>query len=433
VDNPADLPGGLVASLREHAIPLAAVEPGYGFSDLHWLKALVGDARVVALGEATHGTREFFRCRHRMVEFLVSEMGFTTVAIEAPWPESRAVDDYVLHGTGDPAAALAEMYFWTCNTEEVVDLVEWMWRYNAAPSHQRKLRFAGIDTQFTAGATADLVRYLEIVDPAYAAELGPRLTPLRAVYLVYQSLPVPTADALSAAVSEVNARLQANGSAYVARSSASAWRQACRCARVLSLADGQRRAGADNPSRFTLRDRSMAESIGWLLDEGGPRSRVVVWAHNGHVARDATGLFDGEGVETTGMNLPRRADPGAVVIGFAFGSGAFQAMVEERPGVYDLRDVVVGPPPAGSLDAALAEVGLPAFALDLRRMEGDVAAWFHAPRITREVGALYESEAAMLRSVVPAASYDALIFLDRTTRARPTATARRHVELDDSR
>lgn len=427
MDNPADLPEGLVASLREHAIPLAAVDPGHGFTDLQWLKALVGDARVVALGEATHGTREFFRCRQRMVEFLVSELGFTTVAIEAPWPESRAVNDYVLHGTGDPAAALAEMYFWTCNTEEVVDLVEWMWHYNAAPHHEQTLTFAGIDTQFTAGATAELLRYLERVDPAYAADVGPRLTALSEV----QPPPASTADVRSGTVSEVSARLQANGHAYVARSSASAWRQACRCARVLRLADDQRRTGDDNLLRFTLRDRSMAESVGWLLEEGGPRAKVVVWAHNGHVAQDSAGLFDDGGVETLGMNLVRTVDPGAISIGFFFGEGAFQAMVEERPGIYDLREVVVGPPPAGSLDAALAQVGLPAFALELNQLEDDVAAWFHAPRITREVGALFEGEEAMPRSVVPAASYAAVVFVARTTRARPTPTARRRVELDD--
>jgi hypothetical protein len=72
------------------------------------------------MGEATHGSREFFQMKHRMLEFLAEKMGFTVFAIEANWPESLAVNDFVLNGEGDPAVALAGMYFWTWNTEEVL-------------------------------------------------------------------------------------------------------------------------------------------------------------------------------------------------------------------------------------------------------------------------------------------------------------------------
>ena len=428
MDQPADRAESLTASLRRRAIPLGTVEPGSGFADLQPLKALVGDARVVALGEATHGTREFFRCRHRLVEFLVAELGFTTVAIEAAWAESRAVNDYVLQGTGDPATALAGMYFWTCNTEEVVDLVAWMRRYNADPVHEPKLTFAGIDAQFTPAATREVLGYLGRVDPGYAAEVGPILAPLHEVYLDYQTLPPAEVDALSRTLVGVAARLRAEARRYVVRSSAEAWRLACRHARVLVLADGQRRAG-DDARRYTLRDRAMAEGVDWLLAAGGPHAKVVVWAHNAHVARDPTGLFGGA-VETMGMRLARTHGLDLVVVGFAFGEGAFQAMVAERPGAYALREVAVGPSPAGSLDAALADVALPAFALDLRGLDGEAARWFGAPRVTRETGAVYEGEEAMRLTIVPAARCDALVFVARTTRARPTPTAPRRVVVD---
>lgn len=87
---------------------------------------MIDGARIVALGEATHGTREFFKLKHRLVEFLVAEHGFTTFAIEANWPECEAAIEYVMNGVGDPAVALAGLHFWTWDTEEVLALIEWM-------------------------------------------------------------------------------------------------------------------------------------------------------------------------------------------------------------------------------------------------------------------------------------------------------------------
>lgn len=132
------------AWIREHAIPLATVEAGHGFADLQPLRGLVGDARIVALGEATHGTREFFQLKHRILEFLVSELGFDVFAIEATLPEAMDVNRYVLTGEGDPERALAGMYFWTWDTEEVLALIRWMRRYNEDPGHRRKVEFYGV-------------------------------------------------------------------------------------------------------------------------------------------------------------------------------------------------------------------------------------------------------------------------------------------------
>ena len=92
---------------RSNAIPLASVEAGHGFIDLEPLRAIIGDARIVSLGEATHGTREFFQLKHRLLEYCVSELGFTIFGIEASYPECLRINDYVLHGTGNPLDALA--------------------------------------------------------------------------------------------------------------------------------------------------------------------------------------------------------------------------------------------------------------------------------------------------------------------------------------
>ena len=98
---PGPAPREVVDWMRAHAVPLATAEAGHGFADLAPLKQIIGDARIVSVGEATHGTREFFQLKHRLFEYLATELGFTIFAIEANWPESLAIDEYVQTGKGD--------------------------------------------------------------------------------------------------------------------------------------------------------------------------------------------------------------------------------------------------------------------------------------------------------------------------------------------
>ena len=131
--------------IRNAAIPLTGSTPGEGYEDLRPLKNLVRNARIVALGEGTHGTSEFFRMKHRILEFLASEMGFTIFSIEANMPEAYRVNDFVLTGQGDPKALLKGMYFWTWNTQEVLDMILWMRDFNQ--SGKGRIEFTGFDMQ----------------------------------------------------------------------------------------------------------------------------------------------------------------------------------------------------------------------------------------------------------------------------------------------
>jgi erythromycin esterase len=133
----------VVSWFRAQAIPIQTPEAGHGFDDLQPLKKVVGNARIVALGEATHGTREFFQLKHRLLEFLATEMGFTIFSIEANMPEAYRLNDYVLTGTGDPKQLLRGMYFWTWDTEEVLDMILWMRRFNE--SGKGRVEFTGFD------------------------------------------------------------------------------------------------------------------------------------------------------------------------------------------------------------------------------------------------------------------------------------------------
>jgi erythromycin esterase-like protein len=158
--------------LREHAVPLQTVEAGHDSTDLQPLGQMVGNARIVALGEATHGTREFFQLKHRLVEFLASQKGFTIFSIEANMPEAYRLNDFVLNGVGDPKQLLKGLYFWTWNTEEVLDMILWMRDYNK--SGKGRIEFTGFDMQ-TATVSIDIVRQFAMSnDPTfYSATLDP--------------------------------------------------------------------------------------------------------------------------------------------------------------------------------------------------------------------------------------------------------------------
>src|SRR4051812_36720381 len=116
--------------IRQSAVPLKGVIAGIGFEDFACFREWLGNARVVGLGEATHDTREFFQLKHRVFEFLVSELGFTLFTIEAPLSESLSINHYILTGEGDAHHALMSMRFYCWDTREVFELIEWMRRWN---------------------------------------------------------------------------------------------------------------------------------------------------------------------------------------------------------------------------------------------------------------------------------------------------------------
>jgi erythromycin esterase-like protein len=155
--------------MRQNAIPLQTVEAGHGFADLQPLGQIVGNARIVELGEATHGTREFFQLKHRMVEYLAAQKGFTIFSIEGNMPEAYRLNDYVLHGVGDPKELLKGLYFWTWNTQEVLDMILWMRDFNQ--SGKGHIEFTGFDMQFATLSVEAVRHFVQQYDPAWLPTL----------------------------------------------------------------------------------------------------------------------------------------------------------------------------------------------------------------------------------------------------------------------
>jgi len=399
------------AWFRSVAIPIDSISPQSAFDDLRPLQSTIGNARIVAMGEATHGTHEFFQLKHRMLEFLVERMGFTVFGIEANWPESLAVNDYVLNGNGDPAEALAGLYFWTWNTKEVPDMIQWMRAYNQDPMHARKVKFFGFDMQVARVAVANVEVYLQKVDREEAKVASAILAPLgdavgeREYANKSEEFRHKTAEGVKSLLTQLDNLKRV----YVDSSSLEEWRLARHNLEIVRQAEEMHSAGPTG--QFSARDRSMAENVKWILENEAPGSKIMLWAHNGHVST----LPIGAG-ESMGMALRGSYGKEMVVCGFSFDHGSFQAIQSGK----GLREFTVAPAIPGSLDSALAATGIPVFAIDLRGAPatGAVAEWLNVPHLMRSIGAVYsESPPDAFFASVNLHSFDVIFFVNRTTAA----------------
>lgn len=387
-DGPATAQGPSPESLwlQSHAVRLSHVDPSASLDELEPLRQMVGDARVVALGEATHGTKEFFQMKHRILRFLVERMGFTAFAIEASWPEANRIDRYVRAGEGNPEVLLSGLYFWTWNTREVLDMIQWMRQQNAAG---RQVGFYGFDMQYPGMAIDNVLQFVRVVDSRAAAEFEQHLACLsvhandaRGQFPMpgYAAQPQAYRDACLADLSWVETALAERQVAYGARSSEADWARAARSARV-AVQYEQMRSG-----RVT-RDASMADNASWLLDQLGPQGKIVLWAHNGHV-------WTGSGA--MGHQLRQAFGRQLFVLGFDFALGNFTGVRYSGSSYQGLGVLSVERPVASSYEEYFAAAEIPEFLLDLRGhdLQSADSRWLAGPRSFRSIGCCYDPGAA---------------------------------------
>ncbi len=423
---------------REHAIPIATIEPGRGFEDLQPLQEIIGNARIVGLGESVHGAHEFFQVRHRLMEFLVEEMGFTAFAGEMSLVEIVRVNDYVLGRVEEPEQWSNWINGGFRDWEEVLALVRWMRLYNEDASHPRKLHFYGVDVH--AWYTNPLVAiegawtYLDEVDPGYAAESRQALLPLvepwqgeglgrasvegRQRVDKYTRLPMEVRTAYTAAIADLVARFETKRVDYLGRSSEDAYEWAYRHAIVARQLDNIFRAiasagipqeGPAFPDEARIvREEAMRDNLLWELEREGPEGRIVLWAHNSHLQKSPL-EFDDDLSPAQGAALEKRLGEfldsmigdDYVSVGFAYGQGT-------DSGWSSYQTDIPNPPRPGSLDEAMARVGLPMFVLDLRSVprEGLAYEWLNQLRGHRMGVPEY-------MQLNPLQAWDALFYIER--------------------
>lgn len=291
----------------------------------------------------------------------------------------------------------------------------WMRAWNADAKHPKKLKFYGVDMQSPERAAKVLRAYLRRVDPAAEAEARAHLVKASQPATSPQDRDEASAKALSAALSPILAAFDAKRAAWEKRTSVGEWALAKQHATILAQFANME----SNPGEFGIRDLAMADNARWILDHEGKDSKMVLWAHNAHVATTAYYSI----LESMGASLKKTLKDQLRTIGFEFDRGSFQAFdLRAEPGK-GLREFTVPTLPPGGFGASLALAGHPIAAFDLGALppSGPVRAWWSARHPTRELGAVYSERTPddAVRPMRATDRFDVVVFVGETTSARP--------------
>jgi erythromycin esterase-like protein len=340
--------------------------------DLEPLGQAIGDARIVALGEATHGTSEFNQLKARMIEYLMGRKGFTVLAVEANWPETLAIDRYVKTGEGDPKALLSQLQSWPLQTGDLLGTIEWMRAYNRRATGP-KLAFTSFDMQRSDAALAQVVAYVRRAAPE---QLGAVEQCYRLAGELGAKPGVP--DGLAAAAAEkakaVIRILEEDRTSLRLVSSERDWENARRCAQVVVQAMELKVPGR-TPG---YRDEMMANNLISLLDGEHGAEKSIIWAHNGHVT-----FGPSLGIRPMAFYLRARFGKAFYSIGFSVAGGEVRANGSNGFGVYAMP--VAAP---GSGDGVLGLSGLSMFFLDISKPPKStvLGKWLTEPHLFYSVG-----------------------------------------------
>jgi erythromycin esterase-like protein len=382
-----------------------------------------GDRRVVLLGEASHGTSEFYRARAAISRRLIERHGFTIVAVEADWPDAASIDRYVRH---NPTVTPTHPPFrrfptWMWRNAEVDAFTEWLRAHNDEQSPERRCGFFGLDLYSLGSSIQAVIGYLDRVDPEAAAVARERygcLTPWSKDPAVYGRavLSGRYRDCEDDVVAQLTDLLKKRLD-YAAHDG-DRFLDAAQNARLVASAEQYYRVmyqgAADS---WNLRDGHMFETLEHLLDAGGPDAKAIVWAHNSHIG-DARFTEMGQQREelNIGQLCRQRFGDQAALIGFGTHCGEVAAATDWDA---DMEIKTVRPSRTDSYERLCHDSAEPRFLLDLR--EGEHRALregLSAPRLERFIGVIYRPETELQSHYAQASlpsQFDSYVWFDRTT------------------
>ncbi|MBK8786179.1 MAG: erythromycin esterase family protein [Chitinophagaceae bacterium] len=386
--------------LNKNCIPIKYVKAENGFDDLNPLKDLIGDARIVSLGECTHGSSEVFSMKHRMLEYLVKEKGFTIFSIEANMPEAYALNEYIIDGKGDPRKLMAGMYFWTWYTQEVLDMIEWMKKYNETAT--KKIMFTGFDMQFSDVSIKILREYL-IVNNNNLLSI---LNDYDSLYKKKQMKKNESTDNFKKLKADAQILLDSlNAHKPMAYNKDFNW--AFQNARILWQY-------AANHFSNPARDESMAENVKWILDEN-PSAKIVLWAHNGHIRKDK----DGFEYKSMGEYLDKIYGKQMIAIGFATAEGTYTAVQRDGKKFIGLDSANTLLTKEGSYESFFNIAETADFILDLRNISKgqEGTGWIQEKRLFRSIGAVAMNKFQFAK-INLISHFDMIIFIRKTSASK---------------
>ncbi len=316
----------LTKGLEETLKPLNGSDPSLSSTDLSILDNL-GQAKIVGMGEATHGTHEFFQMKHRIFQYLVEKQGFRYFAFEYDFAACLSLDYIIQTGQGTIAEYMKEnMKFWTWKTEEVQSLFEWMQNYNRGKPDNQKIHVIGVDCQFTSFSIVQLIALLQIYDANYANVIKSRIG-FYANSEFYKNQTFSTIQAVRAYVLpiliQIGEELKLKAAAITQATSPETYQIIQQLYLNITQAEILQYSTIINDSNSQLfRDQFMADNTFWIFNQFGD-GKIAIWAHNGHVAKDDA-YINNSGF-SMGQHLKNKYGDNYQVIGFSLGEGQFNS------------------------------------------------------------------------------------------------------------
>ncbi|AKJ28200.1 erythromycin esterase family protein [Caldimonas brevitalea] len=418
----------VLEQLRRHVRPLRDLD------DVAPLAEAIGDATLVLLGEATHGTHEFYRMRARLTRRLVEAHGFDAVAVEADWPDALRVSRYVQRPSDDADGRAALGGFerfprWMWRNEDVLDFVEWLRGHNQGIAEPAaRVGFYGLDLYSLRASMDAVLRYLAHADPDAAARARERYAcfdhlaedPQRYGYVTNYGLRDDCEREVLQQLRELCSRGAAQGSG---EPGVDELFYAQQNARVVRNAEHYYRTMFQGRSdSWNLRDTHMADTLQALQSHlarlRGRPARIVVWAHNSHIGDARATDVRHDGQVNLGQLMRERAPHETFLLGFTTHTGRVAAASDwDAP----VEHKTVRPSRAGSVERLMHEVGLPLSWLPLTGDE-ELRRALHGPYLTRAIGVIYRPDTELLSHYFKtsvAEQFDALVHVDHSRAVRP--------------
>jgi len=416
----AALAEAIAASCERFATPQGAALEG--------LLRRVGDARVVLLGEATHGSSEFYSMRERITRELIVRKGFSFVAIEGDWPDAARIDHYVRQARVAPTewTAFARFPVWMWRNREMRSFVDWLRQHNAGASGARKVAFHGLDLYSLYHSIRSVLRYLDDVDPKTAAVARHRyacLTPWQPDPATYGRAALTSAyhSCEREVVSTLGDLLKKH--AEYADQDGERFLDAVQNARLVANAERYYRIMYyGSRAAWNLRDSHMFETLKNLLAFHGPQSKAVVWAHNSHVGDSAATDMSLRGEFNIGHLCRKEFGHAAFLLGFGTHQGTVAAASDwDAP----MQVMPVRPSMPGSYERLFHDTEIARFLLPLRDAANDLVDALSQPRLERAIGVIYRPQTEYQShyfNAVLARQFDEYIWFDETRAVTPLKT-----------
>jgi erythromycin esterase-like protein len=407
----------IVPLLRQYAEPL----PELNCEAFGEMFDRYADARVVMIGEASHGTSDFYRTRAAITQRLIEQHGFTIVAVEADWPDAGHVDRYVrgLAPSAWKRHIFSRFPTWMWRNTDVRAFAHWLHQHNHQKAPELRVEFRGLDVYSLRNSIREVLNYLDQVDPQLAHEARQRygcLTPWQDDPALYGHfverggvMPCEQAvvDQLNAILAEQLAGLAQDEEAFF---------NATQNAQVVRAAEQYYRAiYRGSSTSWNLRDRHMFDTLRALLEHRGPQARAVVWAHNSHIGNAAATEMGWKGQFNIGQLCRSAYGRDVVLIGMSTDRGQVAA-ADDWDGDMHIKDI--RPSRADSWEHLFLEAGIAASLTDWRDPERETLRQaLSETLLERAIGVIYRPESE-LRShyfqAVLADQFDALVWIEQT-------------------